>query len=96
MKFDRRFLGVCETRQRFGLVSGGRGGVNKPQLGEPRKPRATPWESWRSAGTSPERAIQRVRTAFVGDVWAAPSALHCGPVSGGLGGFRDSASLRAE
>jgi hypothetical protein len=49
--------------------------VNKPHRGGLRKPRATPWEERRFHGTSPERAIQRTRTAFVGDVWSAPSAL---------------------
>jgi hypothetical protein len=27
--------------------------VNKPQRGEPRKPRATPWGPWRSGGNKP-------------------------------------------
>jgi hypothetical protein len=76
MKFDRRFPGVSETRRTLPVCVGG-GRVNKPQGGEPRKPRATPWEPWRSERTSPERAIQLARSAFafVGNEWAAPSGL---------------------
>jgi hypothetical protein len=48
------------------------------------------------AGVGGGRVNKLQRGVALGCNWAAPSALQRGPVSGGLGGFRDCASLRAE
>jgi hypothetical protein len=64
--------GMTVTALRVG-VGGGR--VKSPSGASHESPGQRPGNHGDSTGTSPERAIQRARSAFVGDEWAAPSGL---------------------